>query len=90
MALINCPECGNQISDKAVSCPHCGTPIAAIQSDISKPVVIKPKYKTQRLFAVALTLISLVVLMATKGSIVWGLLFFAGLAWFIVLRILKD
>ena len=27
MALINCPECGREISDKAVSCPHCGYPI---------------------------------------------------------------
>lgn len=26
MALINCPECGKQISDKAVSCPECGCP----------------------------------------------------------------
>ena len=24
MALIKCPECGNQISDKAEKCPHCG------------------------------------------------------------------
>ena len=28
MALINCPECGKEISDKALSCPNCGTPIA--------------------------------------------------------------
>lgn len=27
MALINCPECGKQISDKAISCPNCGYPI---------------------------------------------------------------
>jgi DNA-directed RNA polymerase subunit RPC12/RpoP len=27
MALINCPECGKEISDKAVSCPSCGVPI---------------------------------------------------------------
>ena len=26
MALINCPECSKQISDKAVACPHCGLP----------------------------------------------------------------
>ena len=26
MALIICPECGKQISDKAVSCPNCGLP----------------------------------------------------------------
>lgn len=26
MALIKCPECGREISDKAVSCPRCGCP----------------------------------------------------------------
>ena len=24
MALINCKECGKEISDKAFTCPHCG------------------------------------------------------------------
>lgn len=27
MALIRCPECGKEISDKAESCPNCGFPI---------------------------------------------------------------
>lgn len=27
MALISCPECNKQISDKAISCPNCGFPI---------------------------------------------------------------
>lgn len=27
MALIKCPECGKEISDKAASCPNCGCPI---------------------------------------------------------------
>lgn len=27
MALINCPECGKQISDKAPACPNCGYPL---------------------------------------------------------------
>lgn len=27
MALITCPECGREISDKAVSCPGCGFPL---------------------------------------------------------------
>jgi uncharacterized membrane protein YvbJ len=27
MALINCPECGREISDKATVCPHCGVVI---------------------------------------------------------------
>lgn len=29
MALIKCPECELQVSDKAVSCPHCGFPMQA-------------------------------------------------------------
>lgn len=28
MALINCPECGKEISDKATTCPNCGCPVA--------------------------------------------------------------
>lgn len=31
MALINCPECGAQISDKALTCPNCGHPMTASQ-----------------------------------------------------------
>ncbi len=27
MALINCPECGREISDQTSSCPHCGVPL---------------------------------------------------------------
>lgn len=27
MALIKCPECGKEVSDKATSCPNCGYPL---------------------------------------------------------------
>jgi hypothetical protein len=29
MALINCPECRREVSDKAPMCPNCGAPIAS-------------------------------------------------------------
>lgn len=29
MALIKCPECGREISDKAGTCPNCGHPISS-------------------------------------------------------------
>lgn len=29
MALIKCPECGKEISDRATSCPNCGYPMVA-------------------------------------------------------------
>lgn len=28
MALIRCPECGKEISDKSSECIHCGFPVA--------------------------------------------------------------
>jgi hypothetical protein len=27
MALVACPECGQEVSDRALACPHCGYPI---------------------------------------------------------------
>lgn len=35
MALINCSECGKEVSSKAVACPNCGNPIAAIETPLS-------------------------------------------------------
>ena len=29
MALINCPKCAKEVSDRAVSCPYCGYPVAS-------------------------------------------------------------
>jgi uncharacterized membrane protein YvbJ len=34
MALIQCPECGHDVSDKAAACPHCGHPVRGqVKSD---------------------------------------------------------
>jgi len=30
MALIKCPECNKEISDKVTACPHCGCPIVSL------------------------------------------------------------
>jgi TM2 domain-containing membrane protein YozV len=35
MALINCPECNKQISDKATACPSCGCPLGSKNSGFS-------------------------------------------------------
>ena len=41
MALIKCPECGREVSDKAVSCPQCGFPIASYTVKAVKKVPVK-------------------------------------------------
>lgn len=36
MAIIKCPECGKEISDKATSCPNCGFPLIKEQPEKEK------------------------------------------------------
>ena len=36
MALINCNECGREISDKATTCPNCGYPLMLHHTKIKK------------------------------------------------------
>lgn len=36
MALINCPECGKEVSDKAEQCPNCGCNIVKYSKKIKK------------------------------------------------------
>lgn len=62
MALIICPECGQQISDKAKACIHCGTPIA-----IDKTVKIKIFRYGSTFFGVALR----VTITDQSGRILW-------------------
>lgn len=43
MALIKCPECGKEISDKANSCPNCGCPSSEFnkpQTDIDREIIL--------------------------------------------------
>lgn len=37
MAMIQCPECGKEISSNAESCPNCGTPLK--KGKVKKPTV---------------------------------------------------
>ena len=44
MALIKCPECEGQVSDKAYACPHCGYPIKDM---IKKHATLMTEYKPE-------------------------------------------
>lgn len=50
MALIQCSECGNQVSDRAEACPKCGNPIAkTIVAPL--PIPAAPQKKKSGFFA---------------------------------------
>ena len=42
MALIKCPECGKEISDKASSCPNCGCPIEVQKTEVANNISEQP------------------------------------------------
>ncbi len=44
MALIECPECGHEVSDKAATCPDCAFPLNQDRAKSSEAV----KAGTQR------------------------------------------
>lgn len=48
MALINCPECGKEISDKAISCSNCGNPIQSPTPE-EKEYLVCPKCGSKEL-----------------------------------------
>ena len=63
MALITCPECHGQVSDKADVCPHCGYPIAANTPQekyafrvISQPIPKSAVQEWERFTAIRLTM----------------------------------
>ena len=46
MALIKCPECGYEVSDKAISCPKCGYPINKVEIETEEQrVSVRAKHK---------------------------------------------
>lgn len=63
MALINCPECGNQVSDTAKRCPNCGRPMNPVNS--SKIII----WVIAGIFGI----IALLVLFSGVGDILKGI-----------------
>lgn len=47
MALVQCPECKQEISDQAVACPHCGAP-RAITAAPTSPAAPIPQAAQRR------------------------------------------
>lgn len=71
MALIKCPECGKEISDKASSCPSCGYPINNIKVETEQDRVNirgKNKGKNFLIFGSMLFLVSMVFGIGTSNA----------------------
>ena len=54
MAMIKCPECGKELSDRAASCPNCGCPIEDIRAKLDeieteKQLKVKEKEEAEKI-----------------------------------------
>ena len=80
MALIDCPECGKEISDKAPSCLNCGVVIATDNARITSENF--KESKTEKLSAIVYgfwKFILYLLLVGALGAPVAGLAFYLGL-----------
>ena len=55
MALIQCPECGLQVSDQAATCPHCGYSITYYRDPVVEYLEARRRNRIIIFLAVLLT-----------------------------------
>jgi hypothetical protein len=80
MSLINCPECGKEISDKVKACPHCGFPFEENNPDA-------PQSQPQQ---VELTAVNLNRQINWKPILLAILLILIGLATFFIVKQVQN
>lgn len=100
MALINCPECSKEVSDKAPSCPNCGNPIStandtqAIGTSLTTIQETSKRLKMHTIGSVLLVIVGVVWGIGEFGAVESGsepsgisiLIFLAGMIWYAVTR----
>lgn len=98
MALINCPDCGKEVSENAPACPKCGAPIAGAQESAGSGVAqlqtiqeTSKKFKIHSLLAVTVLIIGCTIIVVAKNAgsetgPTGPLLVTAGLFWYCVNR----
>ena len=71
MALIKCPECGKEISNKASSCPGCGCPINKTEVETEQDRInIRGKNKAKNFltFGIILFFVSMIFGLGTANA----------------------
>ena len=67
MALIECPECKKEISDKAVFCPNCGLPVSKIKTNDDKVIHNQGKKNNNKPNRKVIYVVSSIVFVALLG-----------------------
>ena len=98
MALINCPECNNKVSNKAETCPHCGVRICdfvVLKTEQEKPettddkiIISTKKDKRNPMFWIGFTDFAIILVFAYFFLVNWLLGYFFGVVSSIAIFIL--
>ena len=72
MALIACPECGNEISDKADVCPCCGYPLLYDEVDYIMPQSRSNVKLVDKIFKPIVT-VSTVIIFVCLAAIIYSI-----------------
>lgn len=70
MAIVNCPECQKQISDKAESCPNCGYRSKKASENVTTTQKTSKKLKQRQLLACIPAAISIIFSNSGKFDLV--------------------
>lgn len=92
MALINCPDCEREVSERAPVCVHCGAPIGGVDDNLSNEQ--SPAARMTRAggaweaLGLVLIVVGLIMSMAASGSLgtLGGVLLASGFVVFIIGR----
>jgi len=96
MALINCPDCRAQVSDRAGACPRCGHPIAIARESAGAGTALTTIQGTSKRLKAHTAISATAVILSMFGAALsssaawkgfWVLAAVGGLAWFIVTRV---
>ena len=63
MAIIRCPECDREISDKAEKCPHCGYPLKSAKTSEESNTMSDTRFKKKVIFLLALLVFAVLMIM---------------------------
>jgi zinc-ribbon domain len=80
MALIRCPDCGNEVSDQAPACPKCGKPISSAIPAKPKTTLTKPAGCFLQVLGAGLFLIGVGLLVEHQSTLL-GVLLLAVALW---------
>lgn len=70
MAIMNCPECGKEISDKAANCPNCGFTLQEERTPLSPQQNITPATRPKKKKGCLFFILFLVIVFGAIGAFI--------------------